>query len=95
MPKKKVTVWIDYDTSTTFIQNKKTGRMQGRRRVRGLGDRTAVRRVRRDFNGFKEGQILGRTTRISKKKLAQVKPHKRRSKKGKPVRVRKHKRKLR
>lgn len=34
---------------TTYKQNKKTGRMEGRKSVKGKGDKTGVRRVVKDF----------------------------------------------
>ncbi|MBU0959173.1 MAG: hypothetical protein KKB31_04465 [Nanoarchaeota archaeon] len=59
---------------TTYTQNKKTGRMTGRKPVKGKGDKTGVIRVKKDFVLVKkskrgrghirkqrlDGQILGR-----------------------------------
>jgi len=59
---------------TRYKQNKKTGRMEGRKSVKGKGDKTGVRRVIKDFTlvkgssgkrghvrkRFKDGYITGR-----------------------------------
>ena len=34
---------------TKYIQNRKTGKLKGRRAVKGKGDKTGIRRVRKDF----------------------------------------------
>ena len=81
MAKRKV--YIDYTTGTTFLQAKKTGLMKGRKKTKGMGDRTAIRRV-------KTGEIYGRTPAIPTSVL--VKKHKRRSKKGRRHVVRKYRR---
>lgn len=91
--KKKIPVYIDYDTGTTFIQDTTTGLLRGRRPVRGFGDRTAVRRVKKNFGKFESGQIVGRTNPIKKSVL--VRKHAKKSKKGKPVSVKSHKRRIR
>jgi len=62
----------------TYIQSKKTGRMKGRRSVRGVGDRTGVRRVTKSFaivkrsrgrRGYSRkiiprGRIMGKTKKL-------------------------------
>lgn len=59
---------------TTYKQNKKTGQMEGRKTVKGKGDKTGVRRVKKDFilvkgssgkrgyirKRFQDGYITGR-----------------------------------
>lgn len=85
--KKRIPTYIDYDFGTTFIQDRK-GLMKGRKKVRGKGDSTAIKRVRKDFDGFKKGQIVGRTERIP------VRKHKRKSKRGRVYKVHKHYRKV-
>lgn len=59
--KVRVFVYTDQVFHTTYLQDKKTGKMRGRKYVKGLGDRTAVRRVRK---GPRAGQIFGRTPPI-------------------------------
>jgi len=60
--RKKIPTYIDYDTRTIYIQDKKTGLMKGRKRVRGFGDRTAIRRIKaKRIDGYRKGEILGRT----------------------------------
>ncbi len=60
--KAKYVVYVDRDFKTRYIQDKKTGRMEGRRGVKGFGDRTAVKRIRK--NGPRGGEIVGRTKTI-------------------------------
>lgn len=85
----KIPVYTDYDFKTTFLQNPRTGRMVGRKKVRGAGDMTPVIRVRRKFNGYEAGNILGRRKRIS------VNAYNRLSKKGKRHSVKRHTRRKR
>jgi hypothetical protein len=59
IPKKYI--YVDRDFKTTYVQNKKTGKLRGRKSVKGRGDGTAVRRVRK---GRYAGHIFGRTKRI-------------------------------
>jgi len=72
IPKKWI--YVDRDYRTRAIQHPKTGKMMGRKRVTGVGDRTAVRRVRKGHDS--SGQIIGRTApikvRASKKKRGTV-----------------------
>ena len=67
-------IYIDDDYGTRSIQHPKTGKMMGRRKVSGIGDRTAVRRVKKGHP--MSGQIMGRTqpikVRASKKKRGTV-----------------------
>lgn len=63
--RKKIPTYVDYDFRTTYLQNPKTGEMQGRKAVAGRGDLTPVRRVRKKYNGYEKGMILGRNPRIS------------------------------
>jgi len=95
--KKRVPIYIDRDFRTKYIQDPKTGLMKGRKRVKGFGDRTAVRRV----DGVKKEEIIGyiktkkgktyRTGNI----VGRVPRHRRRNKKtGKKYPVREHKRKI-
>jgi len=67
-------IYVDKDYGTKAIQHPKTGKMMGRTKVKGLGDRTAVRRVRTGHPT--SGQIMGRTVpikvRASKKKRGTV-----------------------
>jgi len=60
---------------TTYLQSKDSGRMIGRKKVKGKGDGTGVRRVKKDFvlvrrskrakghvrRKYYAGQIIGRT----------------------------------
>lgn len=66
---KKIPVKIDYDFHTKAKQNKKTGLMMGRERVKNFGDYTPVIRVQKSVdvdndgeNDFEKGQILGRAS---------------------------------
>ena len=67
-------IYIDMDYGTRSVQHPKTGKMMGRRKVRGLGDRTAVRRVKKGHAS--SGQIMGRTApikvRASKRKRGTI-----------------------
>jgi hypothetical protein len=67
-------LYVDKDYGTRSIQHPKTGKMLGRKSVRGVGDRTAVRRVKKGHP--MSGQIMGRTApikiRASKKARAHV-----------------------
>jgi len=80
-------LYIDYDTGTVYVQNPKTGKMAGRKSVRGDGDRTAVYRARGT------GLIFGRTRSIPKKRLIQVRKHKR-TRNRKKFRVRSYQRRI-
>jgi len=67
---------------TVYIQNPKSGRMKGRKKVRGYGDKTAIRRVEKDFilvkkskrarghirKRYYKGQIIGRVPIIKIKR---------------------------
>ncbi len=70
----KTWIYVDRDFGTKAIQSKKTGKMLGRKKVSGVGDRTAILRVKKGH--ARSGQILGRTTpikvRASKKKRGTV-----------------------
>ena len=57
----KAYIIVDRDFRTRSVRDKETGKFLGRRRVKGYGDRTAVRRVKR---GKWSGVILGRTKPI-------------------------------
>jgi len=60
--------------NTRYIQSKKNGLMKGRKRVKGKGDKTGIRRVKKDFilvkgssgrrghirKRYTDGMILGR-----------------------------------
>jgi len=65
MAKVRYKLYVDKDFGTVSIRNPRTGKFLGRKSVRGIGDRTAVRRV----SAPKEysGQIMGRTSPISVK----------------------------
>ena len=52
-------IYVDRDFGTIATQNPKTGKMTGRKRVGGFGDKTAVRRVKKGHP--MSGQIMGRT----------------------------------
>ena len=52
---------IDEISRTTFLQNPKTGKMMGRKKIRAPGDLTHVRRVKK---GKYAGMIFGRTSPI-------------------------------
>lgn len=54
--------YVDRSFHTTYLQNRLTGKLKGRKRVPGRGDGTTERRV----SGPKDykGQILGRTESI-------------------------------
>ena len=54
----KAWIVVDKSSHTRAIQNEKTGKMEGRRFVKGIGDRTRVRRISK---GEFAGQVLGRT----------------------------------
>lgn len=58
----KYRVYIDRDFGTISTRNKKTGKLTGRRKVSGFGDKTAVRRIRSPKKY--SGQIFGRTKPI-------------------------------
>lgn len=73
--KVKVLLYTDMVYHTVYLQNKKTGRMEGRKYTRGFGDRTAVRRVK---SGSMAGQIFGRTTPIPVKGSRKKRGHVRR-----------------
>ena len=60
IPKKWI--YVDKDYGTRAIQSKKTGKMMGRKKVKGVGDRTALRRVKKGHP--QSGQIIGRTAPI-------------------------------
>lgn len=62
--KRKIPVYIDYDTGTIFLQDKKTGLMEGRKKTSSLGDGTPVRRVKRKFGKYDKGEIIGRRSSI-------------------------------
>jgi len=55
----KYRIYIDKDFGTVATREKKTGRLTGRKAVKGLGDKTAVRRV--SSPAKYSGQIRGRT----------------------------------
>ncbi len=73
--RKTIPVYIDSETGTIYIQDKRTGLMKGRKRVRGRGDGTKV--LRADGRGhriikrikkkrskrYRKGQIFGRVPR--------------------------------
>lgn len=69
-------IYVDKDYSTRYLQNKKNGRMMGRKHVKGRGDGTAVRRVKKGKHG---GQILGRTSPIPVKGTNKSRGHIRRT----------------
>ena len=59
---------------TKYIQIKKTGLMHGRRKVRGMGDKTGVRRVKKDFVLVKPSKrVRGHVRKISKKQVIKKK----------------------
>lgn len=62
MAKKRYKIYVDKDFHTTYLINKKTGKLYGRKRVSGRGDGTAVLRV--SSPKAYEGQIMGRTESI-------------------------------
>ena len=68
-------LYIDKDYKTRAIQNPKTGKMRGRKRVSGRGDSTAVYRVK---SGPRKGQIMGRTTPIKVRASKKARAHLRR-----------------
>ena len=76
MAKKKIRyrTFVDRDFGTVYLMDKKTGRMKGRKSVKGFGDRTAILRVSSPKKY--QGQIMGRTKPIkirgSKKQRAYV-----------------------
>ena len=55
-------LYVDKDFHTTYLINKKTGKLYGRKRVEGRGDSTGVLRV--ESPKKYEGQIMGRTIAI-------------------------------
>ena len=55
-------IYVDRNYGTRSIQHPKTGKMLGRKRVQGVGDRTAVRRVEKGHSS--SGQIIGRSPPI-------------------------------
>jgi len=55
VPKKYI--YLDQVSRTTFVQDKRTGKMKGRKRTKAPGDKTRVRRVKK---GKWSGIILGR-----------------------------------
>lgn len=55
-------VYVDKDFKTKATRNKKTGRLTGRKRVKGRGDSTAVLRVKKSHPSA--GHIFGRTKPI-------------------------------
>jgi len=67
-------LYVDKDFKTTYIQSKKTGKMVGRKRVKGRGDSTAVLRAKKSHPSA--GHIFGRTkpirVRSSKKKKGTI-----------------------
>ena len=69
--KLKALVYTDQVFRTVAGRDKKTGKFKGRKRVKGFGDRTPVRRVSR---GGRAGFILGRGKAIrgDKRKRAHV-----------------------
>ena len=57
----------DYVFNTKYLQNSKTGMLEGRERVKGYGDYTVVKRVTKDVDvdkdgepDFRKGEIVGR-----------------------------------
>lgn len=60
----KVWIVIDKKSHTTSTRNQKTGKLTGRKNVKGIGDKTRVRRVSK---GIYAGQIFGRTPSIKVK----------------------------
>ncbi len=70
----KESYYIDRDFGTTSLRNPKNGQLKGRKRVKGPGDRTAIRR------GRKSGHILGRTKKIKVKGSSTRRGYIRRSK---------------
>ena len=70
-------IYIDRDYGTQAIQHPKTGKMLGRKRVQGVGDRTAVRRVKKGHPA--SGQIMGRTAPIKVRASKKARAHIRRN----------------
>ncbi len=68
-------LYVDKDFSTKSVQHPKTGKMQGRVRVKGVGDRTAILRVKK---GEHIGEIWGRTKPIKVRGSKKVRGHLRR-----------------
>ena len=64
---------IDRVYGTRYIQSKRTGKLLGRKSVRGYGDKTAVRRER------KTGRIFGRTSKIKVRSSNRAKGYTRRT----------------
>lgn len=52
-------VYIDKDFKTRATRNEMTGKLTGRERVKGYGDKTAVYRIRKSHS--RSGEIIGRT----------------------------------
>ena len=80
MPKPNGYIKRQRQYKTRAIQDKRTGLMKGRKRVRGYGDKTGIRRVERDFalvSPSKKIKRRGGIRKISKKKaLKQTKKYK-------------------
>lgn len=55
-------IYIDRDFGTRATRDKKTGKLTGREKVSGFGDKTAIFRVKKDHK--RSGQIIGRTSPI-------------------------------
>ena len=72
---------IDPKPHTTFLQDKETGRMLGRKYIKNSG-KTDKTRVRRAFKGSSKGRLFGRTkafpVRASSKKRGTTKTIRRR-----------------
>ena len=58
----KYKIYIDRDFGTISTRDKETGRLTGRKSIKGFGDRTAIRRVSSPKKY--SGQIFGRTSPI-------------------------------
>lgn len=54
----------------TYTQNKKTGRLTGRKSVKGAGDRTGINRVQKDFVLVKKSKTARGHTRTIRKEFS-------------------------
>ena len=72
----KAYLYIDKDFGTRSIQHPRTGKMMGRKRVRGKGDSTAVLRVKK---GEHIGEIWGRTPPVRVRGSKKARGHLRRN----------------
>ncbi len=117
IPRKYFEIRKEENKPTTYIMQRKTGLLQGRlekgdkrkKKFRyGTLGRTRVVRIKKDFRGFKKGQIIARTKKtyprqvnsilVRKGKMGKikgviVKEHKRKSKNRKVHNVKTHRRK--